>query len=156
MASNVTVVSGDEKYKSWPEAGDVFYYQLSDGRLGYGLVSLGKIDVGPFKNAIIIYIFNNFTSSLCGRIVLKKDDLLLPPIITDASCWKNGYFITFKNIYLDSMHVYPEHYFKNPLRNQIYNHCGERVASPIEGIPVGEESIQFQKSIIKSIESRLD
>ena len=56
MADRLTVVSGNEKQKKWPKEGDVFYFQLNDVRLGYGMVALGKIDVGPFKNAIVIYI----------------------------------------------------------------------------------------------------
>ncbi|HDT1605408.1 TPA: hypothetical protein QHT00_004571 [Enterobacter sichuanensis] len=56
MDDRLTVVSGNEKQKKWPKEGDVFYFQLNDDRLGYGMVALGKIDVGPFKNAIVIYI----------------------------------------------------------------------------------------------------
>jgi len=56
MADRLTVVSGNEKQKKWPKEGDVFYFQLNDDRLGYGIVALGKIDVGPFKNTIVIYI----------------------------------------------------------------------------------------------------
>ena len=60
MADRLTVVSGNEKQKKWPKEGDVFYFQLNDVRLGYGMVALGKIDVGPFKNAIVIYIYDYF------------------------------------------------------------------------------------------------
>ena len=56
MADKLTLMSGNKKQKKWPETGDVFYFQLSDGRFGYGMVALGKIDVGPFKKAIVIYI----------------------------------------------------------------------------------------------------
>ena len=56
MADRLTIVPAKENQKKWPKEGDVFYFQLNDGRLGYGMVSLGKIDVGPFKNAIVIYI----------------------------------------------------------------------------------------------------
>lgn len=156
MADKLTVMSGNKKQKKWPEAGDVFYFQLSDGRFGYGMVALGKIDVGPFKNAIVIYIYDNFTSSLGENIVLNKERLLLPPIITDASCWKNGYFVTLKNIDPNSMDIYPEHYFKNPIRHKVYDHHGTVTNLLIDGIPVGEESIQFHRSIIKSIEDVLN
>lgn len=151
MVDKLTVISGNEKQKKWPKEGDVFYFQLSDGRFGYGMVALGKIDVGPFKNAIVIYIYDNFILSLDESIVLNKESLLLPPIITDASCWRNGYFVTFK-----SMDIYPEHYFKNPIRNKVYDHHGAVTNLLIDNIPVGEESIQFHKSIIKSIEHILN
>lgn len=49
--------------------------------------------------------------------------------------------------------VLPQHYFKNPVRNKIYDHYGVAVDSPIENILIGEESIQFYKSVVKSIES---
>ncbi|ENX5421846.1 TPA: hypothetical protein SLE51_003661 [Proteus mirabilis] len=156
MANKLTVISGNEKQKKWPKEGDVFYFQLSDGRLGYGMVALGKIDVGPFKNAIVIYIYDNFILSLDEDIILNKENLLLPTIITDASCWKNGFFVTFKNIDSNSMDIYPEHYFKNPIRNKVYDHHGAVTNLLIDNIPVGKESIQFYKSIIKSIENTLN
>ncbi len=156
MANKLTVISGNEKQKKWPKEGDVFYFQLSDGRLGYGMVALGKIDVGPFKNAIVIYIYDNFILSLDEDIILNKENLLLPTIITDASCWKNGFFVTFKNIDSNSMDIYPEHYFKNPIRNKVYDHHGAVTNLLIDNTPVGEESIQFYKSIIKSIENTLN
>ena len=49
--------------------------------------------------------------------------------------------------------VLPQHYFKNPVRNKIYDHHGVAVNSPIENILIGEESIQFYKCVVKSIES---
>ncbi|KLG17861.1 hypothetical protein YA52_15810 [Enterobacter roggenkampii] len=153
MADKLTVLSGNEKQKKWPKEGDVFYFQLNDGRLGYGMVSLGKIDIGPFKNAIVIYIYDYFTSSLQEDAVLAKDNLLLPPIITNNSCWKNGYFVTFKTIETSEVDILPQHYFKNPVRNKIYDQHGVAIDSPIENIPIGEESIQFYKSVIKSLES---
>lgn len=156
MADKLTVISGNEKQKKWPKEGDVFYFQLSDGRLGYGMVALGKIDIGPFKNAIVIYLYDKFMMSLEEDIVLTKENLLLPPMITDASCWKSGYFVTFKHIESNSMDIYPEHYFKNPIRNKVYDHHGTVTNLLIDNIPVGEESIQFYKSIIKSIEKRLN
>jgi hypothetical protein len=153
MVDRLTIVPAKENQKKWPKEGDVFYFQLNDCRLGYGMVSLGKIDVGPFKNAIVIYIYNYFTSSLQEDAVLAKDNLLLSPIITDNSCWKNGYFVTFKTIDMREVDVLPQHYFKNPVRNKIYDHHGLEVDSPIENILIGEESIQFYKSVVKSIES---
>lgn len=129
---------------------------MSDGRLGYGMVALGKIDIGPFKNAIVIYLYDKFMMSLEEDIVLTKENLLLLPMITDASCWKSGYFVTFKHIESNSMDIYPEHYFKNPIRNKVYDHHGTVTNLLIDNIPVGEESIQFYKSIIKSIEKRLN
>lgn len=156
MNDRIKVVSGDEKQKILPKEGDVFYFHLNDDRFGYGLVSQGEVDVGPFKNAIIIYVYNYLTPSLCENVVLNKNNLLLSPMITDASCWKAGYFETFKNIKLNGMDLYPEHYFKNPVINKIYNCCGEVVTSPLENIPIGEESIQFQKSIIRAIENAIN
>ena len=156
MADKLTVMSGNKKQKKWPETGDVFYFQLSDGRFGYGMVVLGKIDVGPFKNAIVIYIYDNFTLSLGGNVVLNKERLLLPPIITDASCWRYGYFVTLKNIDPNGMDIYPEHYFKNPIRNKVYDHHGKVTNLLIDSIPIGEESIQFHRSIIKAIEDVLN
>ncbi|MEN0627588.1 hypothetical protein AAIG33_09125 [Phytobacter ursingii] len=101
---------------------------------------------------LLSYIYDNFTSSLGEDIVLNKEKLLLPPIITDTSCWKNGYFVTLINIDPNSMGIYPEHYFKNPVRNKVYDHHGTVTNLLIDGIPIGEESIQFHRSIIKSIE----
>ncbi|NIF22095.1 Imm26 family immunity protein [Candidatus Pantoea multigeneris] len=156
MADKVTVMPGNGTEKKWPNEGDVFYFKLSDGRFGYGMVSLGKIDVGPFKNAIVIYIYDSFTLSPDENITLKKEDLLLPPIITNASCWKNGYFVTLKKLGSNRLDVYHEHYFKNPIRNKVYNHNGIETELPIDNIPVGEESIQFHKSVINSIEYALN
>lgn len=156
MNDKITVISGNEKQKKWPKEGDVFYFKLSDDRFGYGMVALGKIDVGPFKNAIVIYIYDNFMPSLDESIVLNKENLLLPPIITDASCWKNGYFVTFKNLDPNSRDIYPEHYFKNPIMDIVFDSHGTEVNLLTDNIPVGRESIQFHKNIIRSIEHVLN
>lgn len=156
MNDKITVISGNEKQKKWPKEGDVFYFQLSDDRFGYGMVALGNIDVGPFKNAIVIYIYDNFMPSLDESIVLNKENLLLPPIITDASCWKNGYFVTFKNLDPNSRDIYPEHYFKNPIMDIVFDSHGTEVNMLTDNIPVGRESIQFHKNIIRSIEHVLN
>ena len=92
---------------------------------------------------LLSYIYDNFISSLGEDIVLNKEKLLLLPIIADASCWKNGYFVTLKNNVQNNMDIYPEHYFKNPIRNKVYDHHGTVTTLLIDGIPVGEESIQF-------------
>ncbi|TCN60759.1 hypothetical protein D0809_02535 [Flavobacterium circumlabens] len=153
MAEKITVIPVNKKHKEWPKEGDVFYFSLSDGRFGYGMVSLGKIDVGPFKNAILIYIYNNFTPLLDENTSLNKHNLLLPPIITDTSCWKKGYFAKIRNLEKNEMDTYPHHYFKNPIRNKIYDHNGDSITTLIDKIPVGRESIQFHSNIISSIES---
>ncbi|CAA9200866.1 Imm26 family immunity protein [Flavobacterium collinsii] len=153
MAHKLTVMPRNEKQRKWPKEGDVFYFCLSDGRFGYGMVSLGKIDVGPFKNAILIYLYNNFTSSLDENTTLSKDNLLLPQIITDASCWKKGYFTKIRTLEKNNMDIYPCHYFKSPTRDKIYDTNGKQITSPIDKIPVGRESIQLHNNIIRSIEN---
>jgi hypothetical protein len=68
MADKLTVMSGNKKQKKWPEAGDVFYFQLSDGRFGYGMVALGKIDVYHLK-MLLSYIYMIISHHLSVRIL---------------------------------------------------------------------------------------
>ena len=155
MADRLTIISGETQRK-WPKEGDIFYFRLSDGRFGYGMVALGKIDVGPFKDAIVIYIYKRLLESIDAEINLNKKELLLPPIITDASCWKKGFFTTYKKQKLTDMDVYPCHFFKNPIRNEIYDQHEKMVKHIDDNIPLGKQSIQFYNNIIKSIENEIN
>ncbi|EMS8291121.1 hypothetical protein WK688_000904 [Salmonella enterica] len=155
MADRLTIISGEIQRK-WPKEGDVFYFRLSDGRFGHGMVALGKIDVGPFKNAIVIYIYKHLLESIDTEINLDKNELLLPPIITDGSCWKKGVFTTYKRQKLTDMDVYPCHFFKNSIRNEIYDQHGNMVGHIDDNIPLGKEAIQFYNGVIKSIENEIN
>jgi|GEM_PF-2478929 len=155
MADRLTIISGETQRK-WPKEGDIFYFRLSDGKFGYGMVALGTIDVGPFKNAIVIYIYKHFLESIDAELVLDKNELLLPPIITDGSCWKKGFFTTYKKYNPENMDIYPCHFFKNPIRNEIYDQHGNMVSSTGEYVPLGKEAIQFYNGVIKSIESKIN
>ncbi|ECQ6566608.1 hypothetical protein FZU01_22575 [Salmonella enterica subsp. enterica] len=155
MADRLTIISGEIQRK-WPKEGDVFYFRLSDGRFGYGMVALGNIDVGPFKGAVVIYIYKHLLESIDAETNLDKNELLLPPIITDASCWKKGFFTTYKKQNLIDMDVYSCHFFKNPIRNEIYDQH-ENIVAFIDGdIPLGRQSIQFYNNIIRSIENEIN
>lgn len=156
MADKLTILNEENPQNKWPVKGDVFYFKLSNGKFGYGMVSLGKMDFGPFKNALVIYIYNYLTESLCESLVLKKEDLLFPPLITDGSCWKKGYFLTFKSESNENLDVFPDHYFENKVRGEIYNERGEEVTEIPEGVPIGVESLRFYNGVVKAIEKQLN
>lgn len=120
------------------------------------MVALGKVDVGPFKNAIVIYVYRCLTESIDTNMVFDKNELLVPPIITDGSCWKKGYFTTYKKLEPLDMDIYTCHFFKNSIRNEIYDQHGCVISSVDDGIPVGEEAINFYRNVIKNIENALN
>jgi len=150
MKNNISIVQEIIPFKKKLKAGDVFYYKTTEDIYFYGMVALEKIDVGPFKNCILIYLYNQCTSILDKNVSLKKEELLLPPIITDNSCWKNGYFQTFKllNAVED---VFCDHFFKNPLNNKIYNSKGIVTKEASNTCPIGEWALNFDRNVIRLI-----
>ncbi|MBA5201396.1 hypothetical protein H2Y56_18610 [Pectobacterium aroidearum] len=156
MVKKISVMENEVRVNKWPSQGDVFCFRFDDGCFGYGMVSLSKIDVGPFKNAIVIYIYNVFSDFLDESVVLSKEDLLLPPMITDNSCWKKKYFRTFKRLDVSDVDIFPNHYFRNPIRNDLRDSFGEVVTDIREDIPVGVESLRFYNGVIKEIERAMN
>ena len=80
------------------EPGDVFTYQLSDLRFGFGLLVRddalfeGDDPVEGPTGMYLIYIYNAFADSSLTVPSLTKDNLLLPPLLTDRTPWTHGYF----------------------------------------------------------------
>jgi hypothetical protein len=62
-------------------AGDVFVYQLPDNRYGYYKVIKDDASLYSWKSLLLIYIYNVFTDNIEKGVELKKDNLLIPPMI---------------------------------------------------------------------------
>ncbi|MEQ9866052.1 Imm26 family immunity protein [Pectobacterium aroidearum] len=156
MVNEISVVKMDvSKKPKRPIKGDVFYFKTNKNEYLYGQVVLADLTVGPFKNTLLICIFDKKTMELQGEVSSNGCEFLVPPIITDESCWKNGYFFYLGNESFDE-DVLDDFLFVNPLNNRAYDLSGNLYEGSREGKVVGERALCYFENVIKIIECKLN
>lgn len=114
--------------------GDVFALRPHDGPYIFGRVIKTDVDFSGYA-AVLIYIYKA-TSPTPDRIPsLRRDNLLIPPLLTNRLPWARGYFKTIDNVPLTPWDTFKIHGFADPLdRSRILDESGrpvENVGSPI-------------------------
>ena len=114
-------------------AGDVFVYQVRDGDYGFGRVIRLDARIGFFENAILIYIYNAFSSLVHDIPRLDCNHLLIPPACTNRQPWLRGYFQTVAHQELSRDEVLPVHCFADLLRpGSFFDDKGNQLPSRFE------------------------
>jgi len=79
-----------------PEGGDIFALKLQGTPFLFGRAI--RPDVGSADRAALVYIYRNRRSEKRRIPNLRKDRLLLPPLLVDYRAWEEGYFETLKTV----------------------------------------------------------
>ena len=82
-------------------------------------------------------------------------DLLLPPIITDNSCWKKGMFTTIGKRDVENG-IVNKLLFINPLNNKAYDENDSVFNGDREGLIEVERSLCFYDEIKRQIEKAMN
>ncbi len=143
-----------KRIRKFPKTGDIFCYKTSDGLFRFGRVIKDDAVVGPFRCSLLIYLYS--TPSKSKEIVppLNKKELLLPPMLVDASPWRKGFFQLLKNVPLESKDVFLNHCFEHRLNKKLYDEYGKELFRRVK--PVGEFALHFDPSVCRHILSTLN
>src|SRR5690606_3044297 len=92
-------------------AGDVFVYRLEEESIyRYGLVV--KTGVKVWTDGMLVYLYKMTVDSPELPSCLRTSDLLIPPMITDASMWGAGFFLTIGNLASENYEILTQHCFR--------------------------------------------
>ncbi len=134
-----------KKTKQKPMLGDIFSFQILDGKFHWGRVVSLTAKVGGFDNCVLIYIYKTQTESNDEVPTLTTSDLLLPPIATNELPWKKGYFKLVDNIELKIDDLLPVHCFKSVLRGTYFDDKGNQLDKAYE--PCGINGLDSYRTI---------
>lgn len=99
MSEQFTELLQLKKSRKKPKTGDIFVMQVKSDLYYYGKVIKTEIkSLNPLlQEWNLVYIYNYSTRDIqdCGQI--NKQDLLLPPLVTNHKGWYDGYFLTIGN-----------------------------------------------------------
>lgn len=154
MVDKVTVSINSKKQKAWPSRGDIFFVKTGS-EYYLGQVLSDKMSIGPFKNALITCIYSDSYSTLPEINVIRSESLLIPPVITDNSCWKNGLFQSVGSSMVNE-ELLNRFLFVNPLNNRAYGLDDKIYEGNRHGMIIGERSLFFDTEIVKRIEGVLN
>lgn len=126
-----------------PEPGDVFVYRVRGMDFGFGRVIRTDARMEPWRDLLVIYIYNVFAPDVEPIPVLKRDKLLVPPLLLfRQSLWTKGYFQTVQRKPLETQDVLKVHCFRDEVNRcyvDEYERRLKRRTSPCALHAVGNE-----------------
>ncbi len=122
-----------------PRAGDEFAFRVPDQTFGFGRVIRTDAIVGPWERVLLVYIYSEFSRSKDTMPSLRRGSLLLPPLLTNAKPWTEGYFETIAHVELSVDDILSPHCFHD-IRGFFVDEYGNRLPDRID--PCGEYSIE--------------
>jgi hypothetical protein len=138
-----------------PEVGDIFAYQLRQfpDLFFFGRVVATDTNIGGMDgHAILIYLYKIPSNSMENIPSLSRDNLLVPPIGTNALAWTRGFFQTIRQGLNSACDLLPQHCFRDWPSGYV-DEYGKRLLGPVE--PVGINGISGIGSIDDKISSAL-
>jgi ribosomal protein S18 acetylase RimI-like enzyme len=114
-----------------PQIGDVFALRRGEqGDLLGRVVSTTAI-VGPTHGCIVVYVYRDDASRP------RREDLLLPPILTTRGAWSRGYFAHLRSEPLLPGDYFERHVFRDA-QGRFYDEEARPLDAPSPGEAVGE------------------
>lgn len=134
--------------------GDIFSFQILEGKFHWGRIVSLTANVGGFDDCVLIYIYATTTKD--GQTVpssLNVDDLLLAPIATNELPWKKGYFQLVDNQELTNTDLLAVHCFYDVLFKKHFDDAGNQLDKPYE--PCGISGLDSYLTIDDKISEAL-
>ena len=126
-----------------PKVGDVFLFKPTNKPFYFGRVIETSADasLGPIGN--LLYLYNSCSEKKDSIPNLLRENLLIPPLITNKLPWSMGYFETVANRPLLETEKFQRHYFKskNPYLNgkdYFYDEFSAEIPGSKVGSPLGK------------------
>jgi len=127
-----------------PKVGDIFVVQMPGTPFFFGRVIRTDASVGGFDNCILVYFYRTFNNTKLPVPKLDRENLLLPPVATNARPWTMGYFENVDHSEVEKNDVRPVHCFRD-FTGKLYDDNGRRLNAETE--PVGEYGLQSYQTI---------
>ena len=126
--------------------GDVFAMEIPAGSYRFGRVVATDALVGPFPNCVLIYVFGAESKSKepPDPAVLRPENLLVPPLMTNLLPWSRGYFETLENRTLQPGEVLDRHCFAHD-NGRYYDEYNNELPGPLP--PVGQRVLHSFRTI---------
>ena len=138
--------------RKWPNPGDVFSFQVRESEFMFGRVISVAAQLKILEGVIMAYIYQGHTTSRSEWPQFHRDQLLLPPILTNREPWLKGYFETIGNVPLARNEVLPIHCFQDS-RGWYFDERGNRLAKRVE--PCGDYGLHSYRTIDDAISQTL-
>ena len=133
------------KSRKDPVEGDVFTYTFDRKRYYWGRVVRTGARVGPFPNCLLLYFFAAPSGSPDEVPQLRKEDLAVPPLLTNKRPWTMGYFVTAAHFDITEADRFSRHCFKHPVSGKVYDEDGIEVADGCK--PLGSYLLHSYQTI---------
>jgi hypothetical protein len=127
-----------------PQAGDVFVMLPPDNLWLYGRVISTEAKIGPMSGCVLVYIYCVRSERKDAIPELSKNQLLVPPIMTNNLPWRMGYFELLFHAELRSEDVLEQHCFRD-LRGWYFDEANHRLPKPVE--PVGDRGLDSYQTV---------
>ena len=122
-----------------PKTGDIFIFKMTATTWHFGRVIRADAKMGPFKGAVLVYLYRTISYAEHPLPDLKLEDLLMPPLIVDVGLWTKGYFKTVTSQDLADGDVLKHHIFRNRMNKKLFDELGNQLVVS-EG-PVGDYAL---------------
>jgi hypothetical protein len=137
------------------QPGDLFVMRLHDRVHFFGRVVNTEAWAGwGMPHAILIYIYDTRSElpEPPDRAALKRDRLLVPPMMTNRLPWSRGYFEMIEHVPLQPDDVYQPHCFED-VRGKCYDEFTNELRKCIE--PCGDWGLHSFRTIDDAVSRAL-
>lgn len=135
-----------------PAEGDIFVMLPPDGLFLYGRVISTTAKVGPMQNCVLIYVYRRRSKEKEVVPNLLRNELLVPPMMTNELPWKRGYFETLNNLMLGPFDRLPQQSFADS-NGRYFDENSNPLPGPVE--PVGQWGLHSFRTIDDEISKAL-
>lgn len=112
--------------------GDVFVVQPHNmDQYVFGRVISTTAQLLAFDELILLYVYKSFSESKDDVPELSKNNLLIPPVMTNKQGWLKGYFETIINKPIDNADKL-QHCFYDQLTNSYFDDMNNQLNKKIE------------------------
>lgn len=151
------IVRLHEGTRKKPKVGDLFVQQLLATRqYVWGLVVNTQAHSEPATGLLLLY-FSKVTSPKDDEPPIAveefKNNLIIPPVITNRQGWLRGYYKTVRNVTLKEEGILHQHCFEDSLTGLYSNEFDKTLPKRTE--PCGLRGVSSFPGIAEFIESQL-
>lgn len=141
-----------EKSRKRLRSGDLFALKPVRGAFLFGRVIQTGVNAGGFPTANLIYIYRTRSRRKDQVPELRRDELLVPPIMTNNLPWRRGYFEPIGHESLSPDDVLPQHHFQDP-DGRSFDQNGREIDDPQP--PIGSWGLDSFRTIDDKVSEAL-
>ena len=143
-----------KKSRKKAKPGDIFVYKPKDHEYYFGRTVSTEAHIGSFHEGVLIYLYNSHSKDVQEISQLSKEQLLLPPLVTNYLPWTRGYFETIANKELTENDIFHPHCFYDNLMKRYVNEYEQELDKAYD--PVGTHGLASYVGIDVKISQALE